>query len=45
MKNTLIKVVTGIAILAFTGCAPVKFYSNEVIMANGVTTVKKIDIK
>lgn len=28
MRNTFIKVVTGIAILAFTGCAPVKFYSN-----------------
>jgi hypothetical protein len=28
MKNTLIKVVAGIAFLAFTGCAPVKFYSN-----------------
>jgi hypothetical protein len=31
MKNTLIKVVTGIAILAFTGCAPVKFYSNAAL--------------
>lgn len=29
MKNTLIKLVTGIFIPAFTGCAPVKFYSNS----------------
>lgn len=28
MKNALIKIVTGIFILAFTGCSPVKFYSN-----------------
>ena len=28
MKNALIKFVTGIFILAFTGCSPVKFYSN-----------------
>ena len=28
MKNVLIKLVSGIFILAFTGCAPVKFYSN-----------------
>ena len=28
MKNALIKVVSGIFILAFTGCSPVKFYSN-----------------
>ena len=28
MKNALIKIVSGIFILAFTGCSPVKFYSN-----------------
>ena len=28
MKNTLTKVVAGIFILSFIGCAPVKFYSN-----------------
>ena len=28
MKNALIKLVSGIFILAFTGCTPVKFYSN-----------------
>jgi hypothetical protein len=29
MKNALIKVIAGIIILALTGCAPVKFYSNS----------------
>ncbi len=29
MKNALIKLVSGVFILAFTGCAPVKFYSNS----------------
>ena len=29
MKNALIKLVSGIFILAFTGCASVKFYSNS----------------
>ena len=28
MKNALIKIVSGIFILAYTGCSPVKFYSN-----------------
>jgi hypothetical protein len=28
MKNTSIKVVTGILLLTLVGCAPVKFYSN-----------------
>jgi hypothetical protein len=28
MKNALIKIVSGVFILAFTGCSPVKFYSN-----------------
>jgi len=28
MKNALIRLVSGIFILAFTGCSPVKFYSN-----------------
>lgn len=29
MKNALIKIVSGIFILAFTGCTPVNFYSNS----------------
>lgn len=29
MKNALIKLVSGVFILAFTGCASVKFYSNS----------------
>ena len=29
MKNALIKLVSGVFILAFTGCATVKFYSNS----------------
>jgi hypothetical protein len=28
MKNSLITLVSGILIVAFTGCSPVKFYSN-----------------
>lgn len=28
MKNALIKLISGFIILAFTGCSPVKFYSN-----------------
>jgi hypothetical protein len=28
MKNALFKLITGIFILAFAGCSPVKFYSN-----------------
>jgi hypothetical protein len=29
MKNAIIKLVSGVFILAFTGCASVKFYSNS----------------
>lgn len=29
MKNAFIKLVAGVFILAYTGCAPVKFYSNS----------------
>ena len=34
MKNTLIKLVAGISILSFIGCAPVKFYSNSGLTQN-----------
>jgi hypothetical protein len=29
MKNAIIKLVSGVFILAFAGCASVKFYSNS----------------
>jgi len=37
MKNTLINLVAGIVILAFSGCTPVKFYSNaELTLRSGL---------